>query len=163
MDKTIDCTFDTAAGKFNFRVGVIIIKGRKILMAKNPNDSRDYYYSVGGRVKFGESIAEAVHREVLEETSIDCEPDRIVAIHENFFRDNEGIPFHEISVFYTLKPNEKLAAIENGHTTDHGPNGEYLEWVDMDSSADIAVYPAFFRTMDFENETDVRHFIDIDI
>ena len=116
-----------------------------------------------GHQEANETPVETARREVLEETSIDCEPDRIVAIHENFFRDNEGIPFHEISVFYTLKPNEKLAAIENGHTTDHGPNGEYLEWVDMDSSADIAVYPAFFRTMDFENETDVRHFIDIDI
>ena len=56
----MDCTFNTELGNFNFRVGIIITDGRRILMAKNPNDKREYYYSVGGRVKFGESLEDAV-------------------------------------------------------------------------------------------------------
>ncbi|MBQ5440502.1 MAG: NUDIX domain-containing protein, partial [Clostridia bacterium] len=64
MNDSIDCTFLTSVGNFNFRIGVIIINGRKILMARNPNDTREYYYSVGGRVKFGESLTDAVIREV---------------------------------------------------------------------------------------------------
>ncbi len=55
----MDCTFQTEQGKFNYRVGVIIHSGRKVLMARNPNEERAFYYSVGGRVRFGESIEEA--------------------------------------------------------------------------------------------------------
>ena len=65
-------------------MGVIITNGRKILMAHNPNEKRRFYYSVGGRVKFGESLTEAVKRELKEETGIDCEVDRFACLHENF-------------------------------------------------------------------------------
>ena len=81
----MDCTFQTEQGKFNYRVGVIIHSGRKVLMARNPNEERAFYYSVGGRVRFGESMEEAALRELKEETGIDCELDRLAAIHENFF------------------------------------------------------------------------------
>lgn len=46
------------------------MKDGKILMVGN---DRDYLYSVGGRVKFGETAEEAVVREVLEETGVQME------------------------------------------------------------------------------------------
>ena len=52
-------------------MGVIIHSGRKVLMARNPNEERAFYYSVGGRVRFGESMEEAALRELKEETGID--------------------------------------------------------------------------------------------
>lgn len=72
----MDCTFKTEQGNFNYRVGVIITDGRKVLMARNPNEERAFYYSVGGRVRFGESMEEAALRELKEETGLDCEIDR---------------------------------------------------------------------------------------
>ena len=38
----MDCTFKTKRGNFNYRVGVIITNGRKILMARNPNEERAF-------------------------------------------------------------------------------------------------------------------------
>ena len=61
-------------GILNIRVGAIIMKDGKILMVGN---DRDYLYSVGGRVKFGETAEEAVVREVLEETGVQMEIDRL--------------------------------------------------------------------------------------
>lgn len=159
MGTLIDCTFSTELGKFNYRIGVIITNGRKILMARNPNETREFYYSVGGRVKFGESLTDAVIREVKEETGIDCEIDRLAAVHENFFTTDDGVPFHEVSVFFTLKPNERFASIENGHHTDQGPNGEYLEWIDIDHCEGKIIYPDFFKTIDFSKDIEFKHFI----
>ena len=155
----MDCTFKTKRGNFNYRVGLIITNGRKILMARNPNEERAFYYSVGGRVRFGESLTEAALRELKEETGIDCEIDRLAAIHENFFTCDEGVFFHEVSCFFTVKPNEKLLQIPNGHTTDGGPGGEYLEWIDLDDSDGLTIYPDFYRTVDFEKDREIRHFI----
>ena len=161
-NKIIDCTFPTELGKFNFRVGVIIMNGRKILMAKNPNETRDFYYSVGGRVRFGDSLTDAAIREIREETGVTCEIDRIAAIHENFFTDGDGVPFHEISVFFLIKPDERLLSVKNGAATDGGPNGEYLEWIDMDNCYGKTIYPEFYRTVDFSKESGILHFISRD-
>lgn len=155
----MDCTFRTEKGNFNFRVGVIVTNGRKILMARNPGDKREYYYSVGGRVLFGEELTDAVIRELKEETGVDCEIDRLACIHENFFDDDDGVPFHEISVFFTIKENPELLQIKDGHLTDHGPKGDYLRWIDLDNCDDLTIYPPFFKTVDFSKETDVRHFV----
>ena len=155
----MDCTFLTNNGKFNFRVGAIIADGRKVLMARNPNEKRKFYYSVGGRVKFGEALTDAVLREVFEETNIKCEIERLACIHENFFTCDDGVPFHEISVFFLIKPNEKILQINNGHKTDQGPSNEYLEWIDLDNCDNITIYPEFYKTWNFTEDMGIRHFI----
>lgn len=48
-----DCTVEIDEGFINVRVGAIIMKDGKFLMAGNDKD--DFLYSVGGRVKYGET------------------------------------------------------------------------------------------------------------
>ena len=158
----MDCTFLTDEGKFNFRVGALIKNGSKVLMARNPNEQREFYYSVGGRVKFGESAEQAVLREVKEETGIDCEVQRLAAVHENFFTDDDGVPFHEISFFFLLKPNEALLSIPNGHKTTNGPDSEYLVWIDLNACDGITLYPEFYKTEEILNNGSAAHFITYD-
>ena len=78
-----DCTVRIDDGFINIRVGAIIMRDKEFLMVGN--DRQDYLYSVGGRVKFGETAEEAVKREVFEETGVRMEVDRLGFIHENFF------------------------------------------------------------------------------
>ena len=68
-------------GILNVHAGAIIMKDGKLLMVSNGGD---YLYSVGGRLKFGETAKDTVVREVLEETGVQMEIDRLGFVHENY-------------------------------------------------------------------------------
>ena len=144
-------------GILNIRVGAIIMRDGKILMAGNEN--ANYLYSVGGRIKFGETAKEAVIREVMEETGIKMEIDRLGFVHENFFfgdaPSKRGKLTYEISFYFYMKTPDNFAPISESFTEDDCK--EYLRWVSPDD--EIKVYPAFFKT-ELKNPTDtVKYFV----
>ncbi|MFS1514404.1 NUDIX domain-containing protein [Chengkuizengella sp. SCS-71B] len=103
-----DITLDILNGKFSCRVGAIIIDSNEILMAKDEKTS--FYYTIGGRVRFGETAEEAILREIFEETQHRLELGELKYVHENFFTSYEGTVNHEISFFTRLNqvPNYAL-------------------------------------------------------
>ncbi len=142
-------------GILNIRAGAIIMKEGKLLMVGN---NRDYLYSVGGRLKFGETAEEAVVREVLEETGVKMEIDRLGFVHENYFYgdapSNLNKLIYEISFFFYMKVPDTFAPISESFTEDNSK--EHLVWVSLDE--DIKIYPEFFRT-ELKHPTDVvKHF-----
>lgn len=145
-------------GILNIRVGAIIRKDGKLLMVGN--ERTDYLYTVGGRIKFGETAEEAVVREVFEETGVKMEVDRLGFVHENYFYgdapSNHGRLIYEISFFFYMKTPSDFAPINESFTEEDGSR-EYLRWVSPDE--DIRMYPEFFRT-ELKNPTDtVKHFV----
>jgi len=126
------------------------------------NTMASYYYSVGGRVRFDESSAEAVLREIYEETQVKMEIERLAFVHENFFpeEDGTGRPVHEIAFFYLIKPIGTLgiSALTCDSCGAHGEK-EYLCWLPLDQLSEYHVFPEFFKT-ELRNLTeDVGHFI----
>ena len=93
-----DCTIPIDDGLLNIRVGAIICRGNEFLMMENDKDP--FLYSVGGRVKFGETAQEAIVREVLEETGTQMEIDRLGFVHDNYFYLDE--PGRENQVVYEI-------------------------------------------------------------
>ncbi len=152
-----DCTVAIDNGYINIRVGAIIKKGDKFLMVGNQKD--DYLYSVGGRIKFGESAEEAVVREVLEETGVRLEVDRLGFVHENFFYGDYGKKedklIYEISYFFYMKTPDDFEPVCESFTEDESK--ERLVWVDKDS--DITYYPTFFRTELSNPGYSVKHMV----
>ena len=108
-------------GILNIRVGAIIMKDGKILMVSN--ERSNYLYSVGGRIKFGETAEEAVVREVYEETGVKMEIDRLGFVHENYFYGdaptNLGKLIYEISFFFYMKVPNDFAPISDSFTEDN--------------------------------------------
>ena len=146
-----------ADGILNIRVGAIIMKDGKILMVGN--ERVDYLYSVGGRIKFGETAEEAIVREVLEETGVTMEIDRLGFVHENYFYgdapNNLGKLIYEISFYFYMKVPSDFAPISESFTEDNSK--EHLKWVALDE--DIKMYPEFFRT-ELKNQADtVKYFV----
>ncbi len=144
-------------GILNIRVGAIIMQDRKILMVGN--EKADYLYSVGGRIQFGETAEEAIVREVLEETGVKMEVDRLGFVHENYFYGDapskQGKLVYEISLFFYMKVPRDFAPVSVSFTEDNSK--EYLRWVSLDENR--KVYPEFFRT-ELRNPTDVvKYFV----
>lgn len=148
-------------GLINIRVGAIIMKDGQILMVAN-KARPDYLYSVGGRIKFGETAKEAVVREVYEETGVHMEVDRLGFIHENYFygdgEANLGKLIYEVSFFFYMKVPENFIPVSQSFTEDE--HREYLHWIKPDAS--IKYYPEFFRTELLHPEKGVKHFVSDD-
>ena len=93
------------AKRFRLRAAAIIIENNKVLFAHNDSDT--YYYSVGGGVHLGETMEDAVLREVYEETGIHYEIERLAFIQENFFKRDDGmlkgLDCHEVTFYYLMK------------------------------------------------------------
>lgn len=141
----MDLTFKTKEGKFNYRVGAIIIKDSKVLVVKNSKAS--YYYSVGGRVKFNETTQDAVLREVREELGINMEIDRPLVFHENFFNEElDNIYFHEVAVYYLMKSTDELDKIVCKSYTDKGDKEE-LCWLPIDDLKNYKIFPEFYYSL----------------
>ena len=154
---TQDLTLPAAEGYVNLRVGAIIIKDGKLLMVGSRDF--DYYYSVGGRIQFGESAEQAVRREVLEETGIALEIERLGFIHEDFFLCDSpskwGKPIYEIAFYFYMKTPADFEPV-SGSFTEEGC-AEHLEWVPFDSPK--KVYPTFFLTEAAHPTPGIRHIV----
>ena len=144
INQPSDCTIPIDNGLINIRVGAIIRKGNQFLMVGN--DQQDYLYSVGGRVKFGETAEEAVIREVFEETGVEMKVDHFGFIQENFFYGEMGIKkdklIYEISYYFYMKVPEDFQPQCESFTDDN--SREKLIWVTAD--CEKRLYPEFFRT-----------------
>ena len=145
-------------GMINLRVGAIIMRGGSFLMVGN-NIRPQYLYSVGGRIKFGETAEEAVIREVFEETGYKLKIDRLGFVHENYFygdaKTNFGKLIYEISFFYYMKVPDDFDPECLSSTEDDSK--EFLRWITPDEQ--VKYYPEFFRTELKEPSDNVKYFI----
>ena len=153
-----DMSVPCEEGILNIRVGAIILRDGKFLMVGN-NGRPEYLYSVGGRIKFGETAEEAVKREVFEETGYELEIDRLGFVHENYFYGdaptNFGKLIYEISFFFYMKVPDDFEPECNSSTEDD--SDEFLRWITPDEP--VKYFPEFFRH-ELKNPTDsVKHFV----
>ena len=143
-----DMTVACGGGLINIRVGAVIMKDGKFLMVGN--ERSDYLYSVGGRIKFGETAEEAVIREVWGETGVRME--------NYFYGDapaNLGKLIYEVSFFFYMKVPDGFSPVSASFTEDD--SREHLQWISPEDP--VTFYPDFFRTELRHPQQGVRHFV----
>lgn len=155
----LDLTFNVSKGKFNYRVGAIIIKNNKLLVVKNNKAS--YFYSVGGRVKYNETCEEAIKREIKEELGIYMEIDRAIFFHEQFFDEKDSNEhFHEIAMYFLMKVPNNINDIRCSSVTDNDIEEE-LVWIPIDKLDKYIVFPNFFKTELLNLPTSLKNIVEI--
>ena len=152
-----DLCIDHDGGVVNIRVGAIIMKDGKFLMAANPNF--DYLYPVGGRIRFGETAEEAVVREVFEETGRMMEIDRLGFVAEDYFICDApahlGKLVYEIGFYFYMKTPADFEPVCDSFTEDGAK--EYLVWTAPEERRKL--YPVFFNDELAHPEQGVKHFV----
>ena len=115
--------------------GVIINEG-KILLSRQ----WDGYDFPGGKIELGETIEEALIREVKEETGLGVNVGKIIVCESSFFRlPKDGKPVQSILIYYLCK-------ITGGNiSTDHLSENEKnyattAEWVELTEIEKIKFY-----------------------
>ncbi len=83
-------------------VGAIIIDCDHFLLIRRGQEPQKGEWSLpGGAVELGETLEEALRREVLEETGLVVEPVRILKILDRISRDSNGrVMYHYVLVDY---------------------------------------------------------------
>ncbi len=128
-------------GLLNLRVGAIIVRDGKALMVKS--GFGDYCYSVGGRIRFGETAEQAVLREVFEETGVRMTVDRLGYVSEVYFRNDNpkdfGKQVYELALYFYMNVPEDFDPV-----VDHlGDGEEKFAWIAPDEPGTL--YPNFMR------------------
>jgi 8-oxo-dGTP diphosphatase len=94
----------------------LIIRGSRILLVERGKEPLKGYWSLpGGILEVGETLDQAIRREVLEETGLVIDPVAIVEIFERIMRDAEGrVEYHYVLVDYLCEAiGGKLCAADD--------------------------------------------------
>lgn len=98
---TQECS-DQALGPTSTCCGCIVHDRRLLMILRAREPSKGEWSFPGGRIEFGETVFEAVTREVEEEVGVEVEPEQVFQVYDWITRDESGrITFHYL-VHYVL-------------------------------------------------------------
>jgi mutator protein MutT len=105
-------------------VGAIIIQRDRILMAQRGKEPLKGWWSIpGGALETGESLKDAVCREVREETGLVVEPRAVFEVFERIMRDEQGVAeYHFVLIDY-------ICRVTRGGILQAGDDVCKVEWV----------------------------------
>ncbi len=144
-----NCSFIAEGNKkFRFRAAAIIIENGHVLMATN--ERAGYYYSIGGAVHVGELAKDAAEREAFEETGVHYKVDRLLVVHEVFFKDKSNSILnkyfsHEVSFYFLMKPRGTMQLPPHKSICIDGV--EKVAWLPLERYKEYNAFPAFFSDL----------------
>lgn len=116
--------------------GVAIVDGDEILLVRRENDPNKGMWAVpGGKVEYGETLAEAATREVREETGLLVELDEIIWVGESISADHHIV----LIDFLGRAVGGELAASDDAAET---------IWVGIEDAYEMDLTPTMYDLLD---------------
>jgi mutator protein MutT len=109
--------------------GVVICEDRVLLVRRGKEPLRGRWVVPGGTVELGESLADAVVREIHEETGIQVAAREIVTVFDRIQRDEARVVHHHVIVDFVC---EYVSGVVNASS-----DAEAAAWV---SRGELAAY-----------------------
>ncbi len=114
----------------------VVVKDGKVLLVKQ----WDGYDFPGGGIDVGETIDQALKREVWEETGLRIEKDKLLACEEDFFTHHYTGKHFQSILFYYLCKNPK-GKISTDHFDEHERQyADKAEWVSVQNIHALKFY-----------------------
>lgn len=81
-------------------IGAVVVRGRKVLLVRRASDPLRGQWSLpGGMLELGETLREAVEREVLEETGLRVRVEEVLEVFDSIIPDAGGrTQFHYVLI-----------------------------------------------------------------
>jgi len=116
-------------------VGAAIVRDGQVLLVKRANPPLQGSWSLpGGSVELGESLAEALAREVREETGLDISIGPVVEVLDRIDRDESGhVQYHYVIIDYACRVA--------GGVLECGTDAAAVRWAHPDELPGLGVTP----------------------
>jgi 8-oxo-dGTP pyrophosphatase MutT (NUDIX family) len=119
----------------------IVIRNGRLLVTRNVDAAGTYFVLPGGGQKHGESLPEALRREVMEEVGVPIEVHDLVLVRDYIARNHE---FAQESDAHQLELCFRCSVLAdtlpaNGPHPDGGQTG--VEWLDLTGPDAARLYP----------------------
>lgn len=143
--KPTDITYDVDNSKFKYRVCAVIISDNKILAMQD--ERSPYYYLPCGKVHMGETVEQAVVREIEEELNVTPKVIRPLWLNQAFFTEAvDKMSYHEVCVYFLIDVSD-TGILEKGDkfTLYEGKHTHEFQWLPFERLKDEYFYPAFIK------------------
>ncbi|MBD3231908.1 NUDIX domain-containing protein [Candidatus Dependentiae bacterium] len=130
--------------KFRISAGGIIIKNNRILLAKyKDQNNKPFLVGPGGGIKANENFAEALIREVYEETRFKVNPIKILLAEEI-----SALKYRVLKIWF-------LCNINTGKLTKKTPEAQKegildINWYNQEQLKNEIVYPSIIKNFDWK-------------
>ena len=119
----------------------IVLRDGKILLNRCRSRFGVYYALPGGGQKVGETLEEAIRRELLEETGLSVAPIRMAGLYEQVMQRRDGAPDHKLYFMFLCR----LMDVERLKPTERDEYQLSSEWVDLNDAVSGRLFPRTVR------------------
>ncbi len=126
----------------------IIVKNNCILLTRNFDEDGNWYLLPGGGQNSGETIHQALHREVYEETKASITIGSLLLVREYIAKNHEFADVepevHQIEYMFSCCLKGDYSP-EMGITPDIYQNG--VEWIELSRLSEFRIYPSVLKKL----------------
>lgn len=148
--------------RFTVRAAGVCVRDDHALL--QTEEAMDFWVLPGGRCEFGEPTADAVQREIWEETGLEVTVGDLLWVIENFF-SYEGKVFHSIEFYYRMTLPETFPSPQDQpeFIGQEGDKPLTFRWFPVAEVEELRLFPTYFRRALRELPTSPVHVVHRDV